>query len=183
MSTVTEQPAGDTPEAERGAAEAENVAEAERLAETAEAAPELDDAAPSYPRAWMWDTELADGVYVKADRAPTRDYGEKTVIILQVCGEERSIWLLNDALFNQVRQEISRRPGRKLTPGERVVVQRLGERESVAGRKYMDFRVHFPDRPDPTPEQLWGDDIAGKADTAGDEPVADGDKPGGDIPF
>jgi hypothetical protein len=117
---------------------------------------------PAYPRSWIWDDDgdIAAGTYVKADRAPTRDYGPKTVVVLEIEGVERSIWLLNDALFNKFRQEIAARPGRQLTPGERVIVQRLEEKISQSsGRKYRDFRAYFPDKPPPTIEDLWGADI------------------------
>ena len=107
---------------------------------------------------------------------------ESESLILDIDGEERSIWLLNEALFNQFRQEIQSRPERKLASGERVVVQRLGKRKSEStGREYVDFRVHFPDRPEPTLEQLWGDDIA--ADKATDQQAADEGKTDDGIPF
>jgi hypothetical protein len=169
-------------EEEQRAAEAENVAEAERLA--AEADPELEEAAPSFPRAWMWDDDgnLAVGTFVKVDRAPTRGFGPRTVVVLDIDGEERSLWLLNEALFNQFRTEVQSRPDRKLTPGERVVAQRLGKRTSEStGRTYVDFRVAFPDRPPPTIEALWGTDVAD--DKPVEQPAADDAKPDGDIPF
>jgi hypothetical protein len=133
---------------------------------------------------WDEDGDLLAGTFVKADRAPTR-YGPRTVVVLDVDGEQRSVWLLNEALFNQFKKEIQSRPDRKLTLSERVVVQRLGTRESQStGHNYVDFRAHFPDRPQPTLEQLWGDDVnAGQPKATVDQPKAGDAGPDSDIPF
>jgi hypothetical protein len=144
-------------------------------------APASEQEETSYPAAWLFDEDgdTASGTFIKFDRAPTKEYGMKTIAVLQIAEEDRSIWLHWDALFNRFKQEVTRRPGQTLEHGERVIVKKLGLRESKNGRKYEDFEVLFPDRPPPTQAELWGDIFepvtepeAGTPELAGEGPEA-----------
>jgi hypothetical protein len=93
--------------------------------------------------------DACSGRFVRFDKAATRDFGKKLILVLEVDGEERSIWLLQTALFNRIRDELGDRPERKLNAGERVVIHRLAETTTQDGnRSYRPFRVYFPDRPE-----------------------------------
>jgi len=110
-----------------------------------------------YPRAWIFDQDgdEVEGTYVALGEGPTRGYGPRPFVTLSVDGEERTVWLLWEALLNQVLGELERRPGNELEPGERVIIKSLGKRTSESsGRAYEDFRAYFPDAPKPTGANL-----------------------------
>ena len=111
-----------------------------------------------YPKSWIFDEDgdLVEGTFVKFDRASTRDYGAKVILVLDVAGVERSIWLTQTVLFGQVRDELQKRPAKTLEPGERVVVKRLGKKDGANGRSYWNFRVLFPDAPVPSTSEMFG---------------------------
>jgi hypothetical protein len=105
----------------------------------------------SYPETWLWDEhgDVCAGRFVRFDKAATRDYGKKLIMILEVDGLERSIWLLQTALYERIRDELSERPDHKLSSGERVAIHRLAETTTQDGkRSYRPFRIYFPDRPE-----------------------------------
>lgn len=105
---------------------------------------------PSYPETWLWEEhgDVCSGMFVRFDKAGTREFGKKLILVLEVDGHERSIWLLQTALFNQVREELAERPERRLTPGERIAIHRLAATTTQDGkRSYRPFRIYFPDRP------------------------------------
>jgi hypothetical protein len=119
-----------------------------------------EDEEPSYPESWIFSEhgETVAGTFVKFDRGPTKGFGQKTLVVLDVAGTERTVWLLWDALFNRFRDEVAERAEQTLVVGERVIIKRLPEKKrSKNDREYIGFEVFFPDRPAPTQEQLWGD--------------------------
>jgi hypothetical protein len=129
----------------------------------------------SFPRSWRWETdgELVSGRYLRFDSGPTRGYGRKPIIVLDLDGEERSIWLMQDVLYNRFRDELIGRPGRKLTVGERIVIRRLGEKTSEeSGRTYRAFSILFPDRPETSPETLFDLPSTGTSGEANDRETA-----------
>ncbi len=110
-----------------------------------------------YPPAHLWDEhgDLVDGRFIRFDKGRTRDYGAKPVLVLDVDGDERSVWLLQTVLFEEVRRELAERPNHDLIPGERVVIRRLEPKIGDTGRTYRPFRVLFPDRPRTSTSELF----------------------------
>jgi hypothetical protein len=109
-----------------------------------------DDAA-EFPETWLWDEhgDVCSGRFVRFDKAATREYGKKLIMILEVAGAERSVWLLQTALYGRVRDELGERPQRRLEVGERVAIHRLTETKTEDGKRtYRPFRIYFPDRPE-----------------------------------
>jgi hypothetical protein len=124
------------------------------------------DELSEYPEAWLWDEHgpMVSGSFVRFARGQTRDYGKKVIAVLDVDGEQRSIWLTATVLFGKFRDELFDRPGHRLEPGERITVQRLDKVETAGARgAYWNFAVLFHDSPQPSEGDLFGfaDDDSG----------------------
>jgi hypothetical protein len=148
--------------------------------------PAQNDEAPGYPETWKFDEhgDLVAGTFVRFDEGPTRDYGLKVILVLDVDGRERSLWLSQSALFNKVKDELSRRASKTLEPGERIVVQRHEKTTSENGRSYWPFAVSFPDRPVKSTTDLFGlEEVHVKYAKEPIEPAPGDVDPDGDIPF
>jgi len=122
------------------------------------------------------DGDEVAGTFVAFDEGQTRDYGLKPILILDGIGNppgRRTVWLFG-ILSGQFAKELERRGTTDLEGGERIVITRLGEKQSESsGRMYTDYRVLFPDRP-----RKSGSDILGvKAERPVDEPDGDDDVP------
>ena len=65
-----------------------------------------DTKASSHPTSWRWDTDghAVRGTYVRMDEAAT-DYGRKAIVVLDVAGEERSVWLFEAATVSKFRDQ------------------------------------------------------------------------------
>jgi hypothetical protein len=129
------------------------------------------------PRTWDWreDGEHVSGLFVRFDEAPTRGYGYKAILILDVDGEQRTVWLFHEALLNQLREEITRRGADDLEAGEQIDVFRVGDKVSESsGRTYTDYKAVFPDRP-----KRSGSDILGAREKPAEKPDEDDNS----IPF
>jgi hypothetical protein len=128
-----------------------------------------------FPAAWLWETDgAAEGVFVRMDAGPTA-FGRRPIVVLEVAGVERSVWVNTAALRSKLVEELRRRKARDFNPGERVLIRRGAEKKtSAADRDYWPFFVNFPDAP--------GSDAAGMlgADDQEDDEAEEGD---GDIPF
>jgi hypothetical protein len=145
---------------------------------------EVASAEPDFPETWLWDEhgDVCSGRFVRFDKAATREYGKKLIMILEVAGVERSVWLLQTALYGRVRDELGERPARKLEVGERVAIHRLAETKTEDGKRtYRPFRIYFPDRPEldvasefeldkPAPEPKPTAETAGGSDVDDDIP-------------
>lgn len=145
-----------------------------------------DDEATGYPETWKFDEhgDLVAGAFVRFDEGPTRDYGLKVILVLDVDGTERSVWLSQTALFNKVKDELNRRTSKTLEPGERVIVQRHEKTTSENGRSYWPFAVSFPDRPEKSTADLFGlDQGLVKYEKEPTEPSASDVDPDDGIPF
>jgi hypothetical protein len=146
------------------------------------------DEAIDYPKSWIWDEDgdLVEGTFVKFDQGQTKQYGAKVIMVTSVAGVERSVWLTQTVLFNQVRDELGKRPSKTLEPGERVVIRRLGKKESEAGTSYWNFRTLFPDRPELDAADLFGLEPEEGLVRYGEgnvDPDGDVKRDDGDIPF
>jgi hypothetical protein len=164
------------------AAQAASTEPAEPAEIEPEPEPEPAEPEPTYPRAWRWDKDgpTVDGTFLGFDRVSTSS-ATAVVCLLRVGDEERTIWLWWEALENQFREELRRRPSRELELGERIVIANRGKKKSEkTGREYYDFRVWFPDRPKLSAAEIFGLDVpAPKPEQA---PSEDGNVDN-DIPF
>jgi hypothetical protein len=119
--------------------------------------PQAPDEEREYPESWFWDNDGDHvlGRFVRFDRGQTRDYGMKPIIVLDVDGTLRSIWLTGVVLLNRIRDEVAKRPNQNLEPGERVSIKRLEKTKAEGGRQgYWKFQILFPDRPEPTVSEI-----------------------------
>jgi hypothetical protein len=143
-----------------------------------------EDREQEYPESWIWDTDgnYVLGRYVRFSQGPTRDYGRRPILVLDVDGAQRSIWLNGVVLLNRIRDEVATRPSRDLTPGERVSIRRLEKTKGEGGRQgYWKFSVQFPDKPEPSAEEiLFAND--GLTPEGTGQPVLSSSQ-GDDIPF
>jgi hypothetical protein len=150
-----------------------------------------------FPRAWRFDQDGAtvEGTFVGWSKGHT-EQGAKTILLLQVGGETRGVWLLWTVLAAKLAREVAVRPGGDFEPGERITITRLGkvEQKSDTGRRpYVNFAVSFPDAKPLTAAQALGETLVdveeGRLDVIDEQSVdvdANGDvKPGqdDDIPF
>jgi hypothetical protein len=113
-----------------------------------------------YPAAWIWDDDgdRVGGSFVRFDRGHTRQYGDKTIVVLNVDGVERSVWLTQTVLYGKFRDELRERPSRTIEPGERITISRRGKVESEnATGSYWGFSVVFHDKPAPETSDLFPD--------------------------
>lgn len=146
------------------------------------------DEQPSYPKSWDWEVDgpTAAGTFVRFDSGPTKGYGHKPIVVLEIDEEERSIWILETALFGRFRDELAQRPGRKLTAGERIVIRRGDMKKTQDGKRdYRASTAYFPDAPEPSAAELFGlgeMPPAAKQTDEGDDGLGALDQDG-DIPF
>jgi hypothetical protein len=132
-----------------------------------------------FPQAWKFDEDglRIEGTYLRLDEGPT-EYGRRAIVVLDVEGVERALWLSAEVLRRRFADELERRQEQDFTVGELVVVERGEEkRESEAGRGYWPFTVQFPDAPQRTAASLLGADVTHEQGEKGG--VRDDD----DIPF
>jgi len=112
-----------------------------------------------YPRSWLWDEDgnLVSGSFVRFDEGVTKDFGSKVIVVLDVGGEERAVWLTTMVLHGRFSDELERRATKRLEVGERVVIERGADRvESENGRSYWPFKILFPNRPQKSEAELFG---------------------------
>jgi hypothetical protein len=131
-----------------------------------------------YPGTWRWDEDgdVIEGTYVELSEAHTRfDSETRPILVLEVNGEQRTVWLFHTALQNQLREELLRRSDNELRVGEPVRIERLGEQKSENGFIYMNYRASFPESPKRSPL-----DILGGPTRQGPEPESE---PDDGIPF
>jgi hypothetical protein len=137
-----------------------------------------------FARNWRFDEDGLEvvGSYVGSDEGPTAN-GPCPILILDVDGEERSIWCFHTALRRRIADELSRRPSGDLTKGERVVIRQGEKKESEGGRKYVSYYTRFPDAPSRSAKDIFANDRIDEPATSYEksEPATgDGDA---DIPF
>lgn len=112
-----------------------------------------------YPKSWRWqdDGNLVSGRFLRFEQGMTKDFGAKVILVLDIEGEERSVWLTTSVLHNRFRDELERRGSGNLEVGERIVIERGADKvESENGRSYWPHKILFPDRPSKSPAELFG---------------------------
>ncbi len=115
--------------------------------------------ASEYPRFWDWDEDgkSVEGMFLRANVGYTAN-GPRPFVVLDVDGDERTIWLLHDVLRNQFAREVHRRPNKAIDVGETIRIHQLEPRESQtnAGRAYTNYRTEFPQGPATTQVDVFG---------------------------
>jgi hypothetical protein len=129
-----------------------------------------------FPRTWRWDDDgdTVEGRFIGFDEGPTA-YGDKPIVVLQVDGEPRSLWLFDTALVSKFREEVRKRPTRDLTAGEQLYIKRGGMITSGTGRDYRRYDVRFPDRPKRKAAEILGS--RGEQDEVTPDELEDDDLP------
>jgi hypothetical protein len=132
-----------------------------------------------FPRGWRFDEDglEVEGRYVKADVGRTAN-GSAPIIVLDVDGEERSVWCFHTALRNRIADELATRVAGDFNPGELILI-RQGEKKTGANdRAYVSYTVRFPEAPKRNARAIF------KADPIDEPPTAVESGPDeGDIPF
>jgi hypothetical protein len=130
-----------------------------------------------FPRNWRWDDDgdELEGTFLEFDEGPTA-YGDKPILVLEVDGEPRSVWLLETAIQSRFADEVAKRPARDLTVGERIQIRRGDIVTSGTGRDYRAFKVRFPDRPKRKASEILGKPT-GESPESDEEPNEDDDVP------
>jgi hypothetical protein len=111
-----------------------------------------------FPRSIILNEEPeGEGTYVSIGEGHTRDYGSSPLLVLTVSDEQRTFWLFNESALLRVMQELARRPGNELTPGERVRWADYGKKKNPnTNREFRHVEIEFPDAPKPTGSALLG---------------------------
>jgi hypothetical protein len=122
----------------------------ENVAEQAEQA--------DFPRAWLWESDgnIESAKFVKFDKGMTKLYGAKPIVVLEVDGEERSVWLTTTVLFETFKRELESRESHALDPGETISIRWAGKKQpNGGGPAYHVHRVTFHDSPGQSPEAMF----------------------------
>lgn len=135
-----------------------------------------------FPAWWDWDEDGEEiaGTFQRAGRGFTAN-GERAFVVLDVDGVERTVWLHHTVLQAIFAREVQRRADKQIAVGERIELQRLGERAGGNGRDYTNYRASFPDGPVPSQTDIFGPppELAGSPTTTTTSP----EETDGDIPF
>jgi hypothetical protein len=112
------------------------------------------EAEEEYPRNWRFDEDGLEvrGKFVKFDQGMTQEYGDCPIVVLNVDGEERSVWLFHTALRSKFQKEVNRRD---FVVGEQVNIKQVGEKKGK-NRTYMNYMVAFPDAPPLDAKAIFG---------------------------
>jgi|SRR3954447_15254075 hypothetical protein len=116
------------------------------------------DTTSQHPESWRWDDDGLEvvGTYLRMDEATT-DYGRRAIIVLDVAGAERGIWLSETALVSKFRDELSTRTSGDFAIGKRIEIKRGAEKVTSAnGRGYWPYQVRFPGAPKRTAADVVG---------------------------
>lgn len=111
--------------------------------------------AEDFPRNWRFDEDGAEvrGKFVRFDTGPTQEYGEVPIVVLNVDGEERSVWCFHTALKSKFQKEVNRRD---IEVGEQINIKQAGEKKSGSNRTYMNYFVAFPEAPPIDAKAIFG---------------------------
>jgi hypothetical protein len=106
------------------------------------------DESAEFPESWIWEDDgpLVSGRFVRFDRGRTKDYGDKVIVVLDVDGEQRSVWLMTTVLHGKLHDELEQRPGHRLESGERITIKRRQGQERERDRCLLEVRRRFPRR-------------------------------------
>lgn len=108
-----------------------------------------------FPRNWRFDEDGAEvrGTFVKFDVGQTQEYGDCPILVLNVEGEERSVWLFHTALRSKFQKEVNRRD---LEVGEQINIKQAGMKKSGNNRSYQNYMVAFVDAPPLDAKAIFG---------------------------
>jgi hypothetical protein len=112
-----------------------------------------------FPASWRWesDGDIERGRFVRFTSGPTKLYGRKPIAVLEVDGEERSIWITTHLLFQAFKEELERRENNTLEPGEEITIRWSGKKDPEGGGpSYHVHRITFHSSPGDSPESTFG---------------------------
>jgi hypothetical protein len=145
-----------------------------------------------FPRSWRFGTGkdedglTIEGTFVGWSRGHT-EHGSKPILLLEVGGEVRSVWLMQTVLRSKIARKVGERRSHDFEPGERIVITELGRVQPKGDRSgkqpYRNFAVNCPDEQPLTASAVLGeelDDEQGSIDENGDVKPTPADD---DIPF
>lgn len=149
----------------------------------------------AYPANWVWEEDgedlgdrwrLSEGRFVDLREGRTVR-GKRGILILEVDGEERSVWLFHSPLIDKLFEELADRVEETFLSGERLTIDRYKEKATSGstGQRYVPYKVFFVDAPKRSPSGILG---GGRKSTAESEPKDEeasenGDGGEADIPF
>ena len=146
-----------------------------------------------YPATFVWEDDAEDlddryrveGTFVALEEGPTAQ-GTRPILVLEVDGVPRSLWVLHGPFHDKLRDELERRAVPEFTVGERMVFERWKEKATSesTGRSYTPYKAWFLDRPKRAAVDILG--AAKKdSDVVADESdfVPNGSGQDSDIPF
>ena len=143
-----------------------------------------------FPQYWDFeaDGDITRGKAVRMTKGATKLYGSKPIAVLEVDGEERSVWLSRFVLREAFKEEFEARGKVELVPGEEISIKWLGKKQPKGGGPaYHNFEVLFHQGAGENLEGLFGlgesTERMGESDTG--EPVSTSSVSDGDdkIPF
>jgi hypothetical protein len=122
---------------------------------TSSAADKVAEEEDDFPRNWRFDEDGAEvrGSFVKFDVGQTQEYGECPILVLNVDGEERSVWLFHTALRSKFQKEVNRRD---IEVGEQINIKQAGQKKSGNNRTYQNYMVAFVDAPPLDAKAIFG---------------------------
>lgn len=132
-----------------------------------------------YPRGWRFDEDGLEvtGRFVEFDEGVTAN-GPCPIVVLDVDGEPRSVWLFHTASRSRFADEVARRKSGNLDVGELVRVRQGEQKQGGNGRSYTSYQIRFPEAPKRSPK-----DILGPSLDAGPETYDDDGNEGDSVPF
>ncbi len=117
------------------------------------------DSTSEFPQAWLWDADgdIIEASFVRFDVGPTKLYGKKPIVVVNVGDEERAVWLTTTVLFESFKEELEQRENHTLEPGEKLTIRWLGKAEpKTGGPAYHRHKVVFHNSPGSSAEALFG---------------------------
>jgi len=95
----------------------------------------------------MWDTDgdEVSGTFLRFSQGRTKDGTVVPIVVLDVEGQERSVWVFHEALRERFVSQVRARPSQNLDVGERITIRRGEKKQSQSNpdRSYRVFTVEF----------------------------------------
>jgi hypothetical protein len=118
-----------------------------------------------YPATFVWEEDAEDlgdryhleGTFLALEEGPTAQ-GTRPILVLEIDGEARSVWVLHGPFLNKLQEELERRAVPEFTVGERMVFERWKEKATSesTGRSYTPYKAWYPDRPKRSAKDILG---------------------------
>jgi hypothetical protein len=148
-----------------------------------------------YPKTFVWEEDAEDlgdryrleGTFLALEEGPTAQ-GSRPILVLEIGGVPRSVWVLHGPFHDKLKEEIERRATPEFIVGERMVFERWKDKATSesTGRSYTPYKAWFIDRPKRSEADILGA-IKKQSDVAVEDvdlvAATDGNGQDSDIPF